>query len=171
VATALDAIIRCGDCPHERPVTANWLVEVVPRAKGTGKEAGLAELVALLPRLKCSACGSKDISLRAVVDGHDVEFEPSDVARICAACGHPIPLARIAAVPDAVHCRPCQELLEAGRPVERDAPTICKRCGAEMVWRVNRNRYFLGCSRFPRCWYTQNAPGHQSDAERQTRRS
>jgi hypothetical protein len=106
-----------------------------------------------------------------VVDGHDVEFEPSDVARICAACGHPIPLARIAAVPDAVHCRPCQELLEAGRPVERDAPTICKRCGAEMVWRVNRNRYFLGCSRFPRCWYTQNAPGHQSDAERQTRRS
>jgi hypothetical protein len=139
-------------------VTAAWLAEVAERVKREENKPALAQLVALLPRLKCSTCGSKVVSLRVVVDGRDVEFEPSDVARTCAACGKPIPLLRVAAVPETTHCRPCQELLEAGRAVEHQAPTICKKCGAHMVWRLSRNRFFLGCSRFPGCWYTQNAP-------------
>ena len=135
-----------------------WLADVTKSATTEAPEPPLTQLIALLPRLKCSNCRSKAVSLRAVIEGREVEFEPSDVARTCAACGNPIPLPRIAAVRGTAHCRPCQELLEAGRVVEHQSPTLCKRCGAHMVWRISRNRFFLGCSRFPGCWYTQNAP-------------
>ena len=119
---ALDAVLRCENCHHERRVTVDWLTAVTA-ARPTGqKGAALARAVALLPRLKCSACGSRAVWLRAVVDGRQAAFEASDAARTCAGCGNPIPPGRVAAVPRALRCRPCQERLEAGGGVEQSRP-------------------------------------------------
>ena len=59
-------------------MTVDWLTEVTAARQTGQKGAALARAVALLPRLKCSACGSRAVWLRAVVDGRQAAFEATE---------------------------------------------------------------------------------------------
>ena len=45
--------------------------------------------------------------------------------------------------------------VEDNKPVEKNI--LCQKCGENMVLRNGKNGLFYGCSRFPKCWYTQDA--------------
>lgn len=79
----------------------------------------------------------------------------------CVSCGKIIPLERIKAIPNALRCIDCQNELERGRLKPGDNLGLCPRCGSPLVWRQGAlpsktNKYFVGCSGFPKCRYTQN---------------
>jgi len=99
-----------------------------------------------LQNLKCKKCGDH----QAVV------------SRLCLECGSPIPDERIEFYPEATLCVRCQELLESTQP---DHPSdidygTCPRCGKKLAQRLSKKTspatYFIGCSGYPKCRYTEN---------------
>jgi predicted RNA-binding Zn-ribbon protein involved in translation (DUF1610 family) len=84
------------------------------------------------------------------------EPEESVLAKTCVRCGNPIPVERLEAVPTTVRCISCQQKAETGEEQKIEA-TKCKKCGSVMVWRMTKNlrpaKYFLGCSKYPKCTY------------------
>ena len=64
----------------------------------------------------------------------------------CPACGQGLPVAEKAGF----RCRDC------GQPIE-----ACPACGGWLQTRMGRHGRFLGCSTWPECGYTRNAPGHR----------
>ena len=78
---------------------------------------------------KASREGGADVAMLEMLDQSLRQIDAA-IARlhagrygVCAACGAPIPIARLRAVPFATHCAPCQEEREArgpgGRPPEK----------------------------------------------------
>ena len=93
----------------------------------------------------CSKCNSKKIS---------TQIYDSELAKVCSRCHKPIPLERLAAIPNVLHCVRCQEAIENGEDL-KDEEEKCDRCGDKMEWRIRQSilpvKYFLGCSNYPRC--------------------
>ena len=83
----------------------------------------------------------------------------------CEACGVPIHPERLEAIPEATVCVECQRNREtAPKDWRRPQGVDCPRCAhrgirSPLVWRNARDPnipgYFLGCSSYPRCHYTE----------------
>ena len=93
----------------------------------------------------CRKCNSKNIS---------THIYDSELAKVCSRCHKPIPLARLEAMPNGLHCVTCQVAIEKDEDLKAEEEK-CEKCGAEMVWRIRQTvlpvKYFLGCSNYPRC--------------------
>jgi superfamily I DNA/RNA helicase/predicted RNA-binding Zn-ribbon protein involved in translation (DUF1610 family) len=78
--------------------------------------------------------------------------------KLCKHCFTPIPQQRLEAIPGIDICISCKEKLERGEQIVTSDTGICERCGADMVWRYAKKtgttRYFLGCSKYPKCRFT-----------------
>jgi hypothetical protein len=75
----------------------------------------------------------------------------------CVDGGQVIPEARLVAVPRAVRCLERQSRAEE-KPSPREVLHPCSICGNKLVWRYRKNGtadYFIGCTNFPRCRYTE----------------
>lgn len=81
-----------------------------------------------------------------------------EMVKLCKHCFNQIPPQRLEAVPGIEICISCAEKQERGEQIIPSDNGICDRCGADMVWRYARKkgttRYFLGCSKYPKCRYT-----------------
>ena len=138
--------LRCRACGHERALDSLLL----DRVCGAATTAAWRDAVrAALPRFRCSACGARTSVWEAPV-------APPVV--LCEVCDRPVPPARLEALPGTTRCVGCATVGEEG--VERHATgSECPRCGAPLCWRVRRteepSRYFLGCTSFPACRYTE----------------
>ena len=49
-----------------------------------------------------------------------------------------------------------EEYLEYCKKYKRMEKRICKQCGSEMIIRKGQFGEFFGCSKFPKCRYTEN---------------
>ena len=108
--------------------------------------------------LRCSGCGSREIRIgdtdgRALID--------PDAITPCHACACPIPLPRLAALPDTNVCMPCAEdgVKPPAPPPYPQPPADkrkCPRCEAPTIVRQNSEdqAFFLGCTSFPKCRWT-----------------
>jgi len=98
-----------------------------------------------LDNLQCEKCGAHKAA----------------VSRLCSDCGNPIPDERVEIYPEATLCVLCQEQLESAKPVHQadiDYGT-CPRCGKKLAQRLSKKTtpasYFIGCSGYPKCRYTE----------------
>ena len=85
--------------------------------------------------------------------------------RLCLVCKRPIHPERLEAIPNATKCVKCQSIAESASPNSAVTSLDCPRCTkngfrSRLVWRTARDPnisgYFLGCSRFPDCRYTES---------------
>lgn len=154
---SLLAVVECTACGHRRDVDAELARRFDARVDVTDLDAVRAAICASLSRLRCASCDARRAKwVEYEADASGSESRQPAVA--CEVCDVLIPPARLDAVPGTTRCVACESLTEGG--VERKAaPCNCRRCGASMCWRVRRIeepvQYFLGCSRFPACRYTE----------------
>jgi hypothetical protein len=139
--------VRCDDCGHEHDLDAS----IVTRVCGGGAAASWRDAVQrALPRFRCSACGARSSS-----------WDPPKEFPVvlCEVCDRPVPPARLAAAPGTTRCVTCESVSEGGGVEHGAGGIVCRRCGAPMCWRVRRAeepaKYFLGCTAFPACRYTE----------------
>jgi DksA/TraR C4-type zinc finger protein len=101
------------------------------------------------------------IAVDEIADIDDVDNIP---VRPCAVCGRAISPERLEVLPDAVRCVVCQQKTELDSTHPRVSELLCPRCAARglrsrLIWRTARDPnipgYFLGCSLFPECRYTE----------------
>jgi len=156
------ATLFCRGCGRNTAVSDEVLAHLT-RVRGLpGPPAGIADLLPLLSSLRCSSCGMQSPVLRAYVASELFPFSTDDLSRCCLACDETLAAIRIAAVPWANICRPCLESSENAPPPAEPILAVCKRCGRPMKLRCTKRvlpiRYFLGCSAFPACTYTQSMP-------------
>lgn len=114
-------------------------------------EALLDELVpTLLRQLPCHQCGATGLEVGIQADVGDWSDQ-----RQCIACGHRIPAARLAVVPDAELCTACQAAVERGHTP--GPPAYCKRCGNLMKLSSRqvggRTKYVWQCTNQNTCGY------------------
>jgi hypothetical protein len=112
-------------------------------------------------RRYCSAKSSPGEPSRIADDAGLILVDPASLTS-CRACGFPIPLPRLGALPGTNVCGACAA--EGAKP--RPAPAYpqppadrvkCPRCGKPTVVRQNSEDqgFFLGCTGFPTCRWTQ----------------
>jgi hypothetical protein len=154
----LHAIVQCLSCGRRWDVDTALARLINPQANPVDADSLRASISAALPRLRCTGCGQRRAKW-AEFDGDATGSETLQEAVACEVCDRVIPQARLDALPGATRCVACEALTET--VVERSAaPCLCPRCGRKLCWRVRRVeepvKYFLGCSRFPSCRYTEN---------------
>lgn len=117
----------------------------------------------LYRRLCCRDCGSRDVRIED--EARQVLIDPNKIV-LCQACGHPIPLPRIEVMPEVELCVPCAEDRAKPSPVPPwpQPPANkgrCPRCGSLTEVRMNSKdeSYFLGCSSYPKCRWTDGLDG------------
>ena len=144
-------VLKCG-CGR---IVRKSAGELSPRLSET---PNIFNVLSLASKFRCSDCGEKELQ---IFDDKDrLLYDPTQ-AHLCQACGTPIPLPRIAAMPEAQLCTPCVE--EGNKPppipAHPEPPAgkeTCPRCSARTVMNQNSKdkSWFLGCSTFPRCQWT-----------------
>ncbi len=89
------------------------------------------------------------------------EIDPAAITA-CRACGRPIPLPRLEALPDTNVCTPCAEDgAKPPAPPPYPQPPAgmrnCPRCGNPTIVRQSSEDrgFFPGCTSFPKCRWTQ----------------
>jgi len=89
------------------------------------------------------------------------EIDPAAITA-CRACGRPIPLPRLEALPDTNVCTPCAEDgAKPPAPPPYPQPPAgmrnCPRCGNPTIVRQSSEDqgFFLGCTSFPKCRWTR----------------
>ncbi len=113
----------------------------------------------LYGRLRCPGCGGREIRI-AEAAGRTL-IDPAAITA-CRACGCPIPLPRLKALPDTNVCLPCAEdgAKPPAPPPHPQPPADirnCPRCGNPTIVRQNSEErgFFLGCTSFPNCRRTR----------------
>jgi RNA polymerase-binding transcription factor DksA len=115
-------------------------------------ETLLAELfVDAAPRMTCPICKEKSLAASPADDSDDRSWQ---AAVLCEVCRAPIPVERLAAIPDARRCASCQGKAESGA-LEEVAIEYCPQCGSPIELRVSRGsgitRYRRVCTGIPPC--------------------
>lgn len=113
----------------------------------------------LYGKLRCSNCASRKIKISD--DAGRVLIDPASLTP-CRVCGGPIPLPRLKAMPGTDRCVPCA-VEGAKQPVAPPYPQppvdkqTCPRCTSPTIVRQNNEDqgYFLGCTGFPKCRWTE----------------
>ena len=147
-------LVKCSGCNHQATVEAETLESRLDRP------LSIASVGSLYGRLRCSACGNKEIRI-GDADGRAL-IDPAAITP-CRACGCPIPLPRLEALPHTDLCVLCGEDEARHRPA-RPYPQPpahkrkCPRCGSPTVVRQNSEdeEFFLGCTSFPKCRWTDS---------------
>lgn len=117
----------------------------------------------LYRKLRCKNCGSKRVRIEDEV--HQTLVDPDKLV-LCQACDEPIPMPRLKVMPEAKFCVPCAQDKAKPPPVPPwpQPPANkrqCPRCGSRTEVRQNTGdeSYFLGCTSFPKCRWTQDFEG------------
>ena len=115
------------------------------------------------------------------VDAEGNPVQPIDTGVQCEKCGSPMTVKRgprgpflgCSAYPRCRSTKPVPEELKEKLatllPAKKAVPAVevketCPDCGAPMKLRPGRRGYFLGCSKYPRCKGTREAPPELLDA-------
>ena len=156
------ATLFCRGCGNDVGLSAEILARLVQHHRLAAAPASIADFLPLLASLRCSSCGARSPILRAYVESELFPFSADDLSRTCLSCDDVLPAIRVAAMPWENICRPCLETSVDAPPPSDPILAICKRCGRPMKLRCTKRvppiRYFLGCSAFPSCTYTQAMP-------------
>ena len=174
--------IRCEGCGRARYVT-EALFEDWPdqQAMSEKDERSVKEFLEQeLHRLKCKNCGERgQARLKEVKVHRTVEAPPASesdldtrrgrnqssdrvewndrVARSCERCTRGIRPTRLRLRPNIRLCEECEQLSAEEAEAQANTPP-CPRCGSKLVLRMPRGTetaYFLGCTSYPRCRYTE----------------
>ena len=150
---ALESIVvECPGCDRQATIDATLLEARLDRPLSVNSVGQL------YGRLRCSGRGSREVRIgdavgRALID-------PA-ATTLCRACGYPIPLPRLEALPDTNICTPCAEdgakpLAPPPYPQPPADKRECPRCGRPTIVRQNSENqgFFLGCASFPKCRWT-----------------
>ena len=150
---ALESIlVECPGCDRQTTIDAAMLEVRLDRP------FSMNSVGQLYGRLRCSGCGSREVRIgdavgRALID-------PAAIT-LCHACGCPIPLPRLEALPDTNLCMFCAEdgAKPPASPPYPQPPAEkrkCPRCGRPTIVRQNSEDqgFFLGCTSFPKCRWT-----------------
>lgn len=151
---ALDSIVvECPACDRQATIEAETLegrLDPPLSVNSVGQLYG---------RLRCSGCGSREIRIRDAA-GRAL-IDPAAIT-LCRACGCPIPLPRLQALPDTNMCTPCaKNAAKPPAPPPYPQPPAdrrdCPRCGRPTIVRQNSEDqgFFLGCTSFPACRWTE----------------
>ena len=156
--------ISCNDCSNDQYFDYETLRSMAD------SEVNLTNLNLIIDSFNCNSCGSLNLSIFDIDDrmlfdrGNDI---------LCTICSLSIPLPRIQAQPGTNKCISCKDELESEYdiPPEIIFPDVpeekkgeCPNCrikgrtGSSVVVRQNRytEDFFLGCSLFPNCRWTNN---------------
>ena len=143
-------VVECPGCGRRATVGAETLA---PR-----RSLSVNSAAELYGRLRCSGCGSREIR---IADAAGRVLIDPDAITLCRACGCPIPLPRLEALPDTDMCLSCAEdEAKPSTPPPYPQPPAdrrnCPRCGAPTIVRQNSGdqNFFLGCTSFPKCRWT-----------------
>ena len=154
--------IQCNSCNHESKVDYKKLNSIYINKRFDG-DLRLADLNKLLPYFKCSVCNSK--SLGVLSKEGDLIFD-TNYSRRCQSCNIYLPL-NMNEYNKCIECRNDEETQEIKGP---QFPTVpagygdgCPRCkkngqkGQVVVYQnASTKGFFLGCSRFPKCRWSEN---------------
>jgi len=135
----------CVDCHHQVDIDTENTPKIIDEYDTSDYISVEEFLRGNVGRLKCSKCGSSRI----------------EISRLCENCQQPIPDERLEYLPEARYCVKCQESKETTEPMVKDTDFgTCPRCGKKLKQRLNRKTspvsYFIGCSGYPKCHYTEN---------------
>ena len=146
-------LVDCPGCDRQATIDAAMLESRLDRP------LSMNSVGQVYGRLRCSGCGSRkirigDVAGRALID-------PAAIT-LCHACGCPIPLPRMEALPDTNLCVSCAEdgAKPPTSPPYSQPPADqrkCPRCGRPTIVRQNSEEqgFFLGCASFPKCRWTR----------------
>lgn len=150
--------ILCKHCGRKVLLTNDLLARILNNNRINDSSLTEQDFSLLTSMLKCTCCGKKNAEVFLTGSLKEKLFCNSLPAVTCKICNNPIPEERLRAVPGTDMCVNCKDNDEKGL-LNKSEPYFCKRCGAKMVWRFTKQvlptRYFLGCSRFPSCRYTE----------------
>ncbi|MDH3717831.1 MAG: TraR/DksA C4-type zinc finger protein [Planctomycetota bacterium] len=146
--------LRCGSCGWNEVCgedgVARWLrvAEKLRHDRQPDMQIMLEILRATASQLGCPECQQQGL---LVVDAEPTDAWPS--ARLCEACGKPIPAERLDALPHTTMCTACQQTDERGEGSQEIE--YCPRCGAPMELKLSKgagiSRYVMVCSASPPC--------------------
>lgn len=148
--------LECFSCGHTGKVEAATL------EKKLAEPPTYKNIAELWKFFSCSSCGAKIVSFSD--QDNVLLFDPANM-RKCMECELPILFPRIQLLPDTALCLACAdegEKPEKPSPYPTPPPELskCTRCGSPSVVRENSKdgHYFIGCTAFPRCRWTQELP-------------
>ena len=151
--TLESVLVECPGCGRQAIVDAEMLETRLDRPL-TMNSVGH-----LFGRLRCSGCGGTEVRIRDAA-GRAL-IDPTAIT-LCRACGCPIPLPRLEALPNANLCTSCAEdgAKPPAPPPYPQPPADrrkCPSCGGPTFVRQNSEDqgFFLGCTSFPRCRWTR----------------
>lgn len=167
---SFEVVVECRSCGYRRSYSLAALAALLKLRRVRLNPAILKHHE---NRLVCTKCGGRSgrfilgrgPNTDLVADGdtavaddseqHPPKESTEEEGHLCSNCGRAIEAERLR--PGVTLCREC----EAGG-VEREAeptPEKCPRCGSVLVQRVRLKKgtsaYFIGCSRYPHCRYTE----------------
>jgi len=142
---SLSVQLICSECQHQPDITEDCTPKIIAEYDTSDYISIEGFLRGNIGRLKCSKCGSNRI----------------EISRLCENCQNPIPNERLDFLPGARYCVKCQESNETVGPVVRETDFgTCPRCGQKLKQRLNKKSspasYFIGCSGYPKCHYTED---------------
>lgn len=114
------------------------------------------ELVfAFASKLTCAECEATGLEIAWAKEDESSAGDWQE-AILCQACRKPIPADRLAVVPGATLCVPCQEQMDRGMLCAKTAESdFCPKCGAPTKMEARNvggvTKYVLVCTNFPRC--------------------
>ena len=159
------------DSGHRQPTTdkQHHFVRVCRNVDNpiTEHEAAYLRLKEVARNLECAVDEIANANFELPIvpeDGFEIEMRTIEV-RLCSRCKKPIHPERMEAIPNATRCVKCQGVAESLTSNSPVTTFDCPRClqngfHSRLVWRIahrpNNTDFFLGCSRFPDCRYTES---------------
>ena len=154
--------IQCNSCDHESKVDYEKLNSIYTN-KRFDEDLRLLDICKILPYFKCSVCNSK--SLGVLKKEGDLIFD-TDYSRRCQSCNIHLPL-NMNEYNKCIECRHDEEIQDSKGPEFPLVPAGhgggCPRCkknnkkGIVVVYQNSLTKeFFLGCSRFPKCRWSEN---------------
>jgi len=144
----------CLECGHKASLSQKALEEKL------GGPPTLSNILEIRELIVCKVCKNKHFKL---LDSKGNLLYDPDYQIPCTACGEPIILTRLKAIPGTNLCMKCKE--EGEKPF-RHPPhpkppkdqSICPRCKSDTAMYQNRHDkvWFVGCLTFPSCRWSSD---------------
>lgn len=159
MSTRIEAVhLVCLHDGHVRTLTATRLTELL------GDQPTLANVASLWPRLVCENRHRRSARLYEGKNRNGRLLIDPQAQVFCGACGLPIILPRLETLPATSFCTACacDAMLTRNSPHWPQPPPGLTKCnrGHSTIIRQNgvTGDFFVGCSQFPKCWWSANLP-------------